>query len=112
MPVTQRRRGTMKNTNRTARTRREFLQSAAGFAALSPMLATRAKPHPPFVDGLCLAIAETDDNDFPASGLSGLIADVSSVSQVKTSDGSIRYTRTFEACLKSIVEARQRLRKL
>src|SRR5687768_11180529 len=94
--------------------RRDFLQTASMMAALYPLMNAQAKvqnqPRIPYVDGLCLAIPETEDTDFPASGLTALIADVSAVSQLKTTDGSIRYTRTYEACLRSIVEARQKLR--
>lgn len=95
--------------------RRDFLQLASTMATLSPLIKAQAreknKPRIPYVDGLCLSIPETEDADFPASGLTALIADVSAVSQLKTTDGSIRYTRTYEACLRSIVEARQKLRK-
>jgi membrane dipeptidase len=94
--------------------RRDFLQTASMMTALYPLMNAQAKaqnpPRMPYVDGLCLAIPETEDTDFPASGLTALIADVSAVSQLKTTDGSIRYTRTYEACLRSIVEARQKLR--
>jgi membrane dipeptidase len=106
----------MRRQNLLSPTRREFLQSAAGVAALATIDQTSARsakrPDMPFVDGLCLAIPETEDEDFRASGLTALVADVSAVSQLQTTDGSIRYTRTYEACLKSIVETRQKLRKL
>ncbi|MEW6130113.1 MAG: membrane dipeptidase [Acidobacteriota bacterium] len=94
--------------------RRSFIKNAAGVAALAPLGLTkpikRRKPDFPFVDGLCLAIPSTPDEDFAASGLSALIADVSQATQLKTTDGSIRYWRTFEACSSSIVQARQLLR--
>lgn len=97
-------------------TRRDFLQKASLMAALYPLgslqASGRRKPRLPYVDGLCISIPEAQDSDFPASGLSALIADVSAVSRLKTTDGSIRYTRTYEACLQSIVATRQRLRKL
>jgi microsomal dipeptidase-like Zn-dependent dipeptidase len=105
----------MRRQKLSSPTRREFLQSAAGVAIFAA--AERASTNPdkrpgiPFVDGLCLSIPETADADFAASGLTAVIADVSAVSQLKTTDGSIRYTRTYEACLQSIVEARQNLRK-
>jgi membrane dipeptidase len=94
-------------------TRREFLQSAPLFAAASPLIAAKPKPRNrpafPFVDGLCLSIPETADEDFAASGLAALIADVSQATQLKTPDGSIRYWRTFDACQRSINTARERL---
>jgi microsomal dipeptidase-like Zn-dependent dipeptidase len=97
-------------------TRRDFLQNASLLAALYPLKNLQAKepakPPIPFVDGLCISVPEAEDADFSASGLSALLADVSAVSQLKTTDGSIRYTRTYEACLRSIVEARKKLRKL
>jgi membrane dipeptidase len=97
-------------------TRRDFLQKASLMAALyplsSPQAKTASKPNIPYVDGLCISVPDSQDGDFPASGLSALIADISAVSQLKTTDGSIRYTRTYEACLQSIVETRQRLRRL
>jgi membrane dipeptidase len=96
-------------------TRRDFLQKASLMTALYPLgslrAKERAKPRIPFVDGLCISIPDAEDADFPASGLSALLADISAVSQLKTTDGSIRYTRTYEACLRSIVETRQKLRK-
>lgn len=95
--------------------RRDFLQKAS-LAALYPLVKAPAiessRPRLPYVDGLCISVGDSEDGDFPASGLSALIADISAVSQLKTTDGSIRYTRTYEACLQSIVETRQRLRKL
>jgi membrane dipeptidase len=95
--------------------RRDFLQKAS-LAALYPLVKVQAlernRPRLPYVDGLCISIPDAEDGDFPASGLSALIADISAVSQLKTTDGSIRYTRTYEACLQSIVETRQRLRRL
>lgn len=96
-------------------TRRDFLQKASLMATLYPLSSLQAKeqkrPHMPYVDGLCISIPDAEDGDFPASGLCALIADISAVSRLKTTDGSIRYTRTYEACLQSIVETRQKLRK-
>lgn len=98
---------------RFTHTRRQFLQ-AASLAALAPLLPVQAKdgkPDFPFVDGLCLEIPATDDADFAASGLTACIADVSAVERVPTSDGSIRYFRSFEACERSIRQAREELGK-
>lgn len=102
----------MRRENLSTLTRRAFLQSAS-LAALAPVGLAKTyrprKPDFPYVDGLCLSISETADQDFAASGLAALIADVSQATQLKTADGSIRYWRTFEACSKSILAARQSL---
>src|ERR1051325_2219878 len=94
-------------------TRRSFLKMASLLAlpAIVPRMKTDERPAIPYVDGLCLSIPSTADEDFRASGLAALIADVSAASQVKTPDGSLRFTRSFEACSRSIVEARQQLRQ-
>ena len=94
-------------------TRRSFLKSASclPMAALAAQVNTDRRPDMPYVDGLCLSIPSASDEDFRASGLTALITDVSAASQVKTTDGSLRFTRTFEACWHSIVEARQQLRQ-
>ncbi len=102
----------MRKEDLSGLTRRAFLQTAS-LAALAPVgLATthkRHRPDFPFVDGLCLSVPETTDEDFRASGLTAVIADVSQATQLKTADGSIRYWRTFEACSNSIRQARQSL---
>ena len=94
-------------------TRRSFLKMASLLAmpTMAAQMKTDQRPTIPYVDGLCLSIPSTADEDFRASGLAALIADVSAASQVKTDDGSLRFTRNFEACSRSIVEARQQLRR-
>src|ERR1051325_7357645 len=94
-------------------TRRSFLKMASLLAlpAIVPRMKTDERPAIPYVDGLCLSIPSTADEDFRASGLAALIADVSAAGQVKTSDGSLRFTRSFEACSRSIVAAREQLRQ-
>ena len=96
---------------RTAATRRAFLAQtlAAGAAAVVPWPAhgVAQKPGIPYVDGL--TFLSSDPADLERSGLAGLILDVSSVSQVKTEDGSIRYFRSFEACAKSMTAMRKAL---
>ncbi len=63
----------------------------------------------PYVDGLCFL--DTAEH-ISASGLSGMIADVSAGELIELSDGSRKYERTFTACSRSIVSARQYLRTL
>jgi membrane dipeptidase len=63
------------------------------------------------VDGLCVNIFRNPE-DIRASGLTGLVADVSGIEVVKSGDGSRRAQRSFAACLRSIVKARQELRKI
>lgn len=77
--------------------------AASGYAGLRG----RATPPYPYVDGLCALPA--DLADIGRSGLSAFLMDVSSVSQVETDDGSIRYHRSFEASARSLVATRRRL---
>ena len=79
--------------------------SLASLAPLLPVLANEGRPGLPYVDGLCLDIPATSEADFAASGLAACIADVSAVERVPTTDGSIRYFRSFEACQRSIAAA-------
>ncbi|MEJ7577041.1 MAG: membrane dipeptidase [Pyrinomonadaceae bacterium] len=95
----------------TSHSRRDFL-AASMVAAVAASITVKAKPKKtniPYVDGLCLNVLGKPD-DIRASGLTALIADVSDGAPVKLSDGSERYRRTFEACLRSIVATRQKLR--
>ena len=90
--------------------RREFLKiSAAALAATlaRPALALSARTPFPYVDGL--SFLSPDPEDVARSGLAAMILDVSSVSQVKTDDGSIRYFRSFEACAESMTAMRRAL---
>jgi membrane dipeptidase len=94
--------------------RRHFLKSTFVSAALAASAAALVKPKKtniPYVDGLCLDIFNKPE-DIGASGLTGLLADVSGGEVIKSSDGSQRFRRTFAACLRSIVTARQKLRKM
>lgn len=91
---------------RFTQTRRSFLQTIP----LSLLACAKTKAAPvqlqiPYVDGLCLNVPNTKAEDIAASGLTALIADVSAVSPLKTADGSIKYTRSFEACANSINQA-------
>ena len=91
-------------------TRREFLEHAAFVAAVAasqPWRAAAQRRAIPYVDGL--TFMASDPGDLAKSGLSALICDVSSVSQVKTDDGSIRYYRSFDACAKSMTAMRRTL---
>jgi membrane dipeptidase len=90
-------------------TRREFLKIglAATVAAAAPDVFAQTRPSIPYVDGL--SFLSPDPADVQRSGLSAFILDVSSVSQVKTDDGSIRYFRSFEACARSLTAMRRTL---
>ena len=91
-------------------TRRELLAGAAGLAAaavLNPRLANGQRRVIPYVDGL--SFMSPDPGDVARSGLTAFICDVSSVSQVKTDDGSMRFFRSFEACAKSMTAMRRML---
>jgi microsomal dipeptidase-like Zn-dependent dipeptidase len=91
----------------------EFTQTRRAFLATIPWLtmaaAQTSKPRIPFVDGLCLNVPAAKAEDLAASGLTALIADISVVSPLKTADGSIKYTRSYEGCAKSIAETAQKL---
>lgn len=94
--------------------RRDFFKTAslAGVVAASANAQTeRKKTKFPFVDGLCLSVIENPD-DIRASGLAALIADVSVVAQIPTTDGSPKYRRTFTETTRSIVKTRQALREI
>ena len=89
------------------------MRSAAAFGALAGGALAQAKPVKadfPFVDGLCLDVLENPE-DIRASGLSALLADVSAVAQVPTADGAPKWRRTFTETVRSIVAARQKLRR-
>ncbi len=93
----------------------EFTQTRREFLATIPLLTMAAaqplKPRIPFVDGLCLNVPAAKAEDLAASGLTALIADISVVSQLKTADGSVKYTRTYEACAQSIADTAQKLKE-
>ena len=92
--------------------RREFLQLSTA-ACLIPFTHAQAEPgvaeQPPFpyVDGL--SFLNSPAADFPASGLTAFICDVSSAERLKTDDGSVKYFRSFEACARSLTAARRTL---
>ena len=92
--------------------RRDFLQQAiaATVAAALPASITRAQERPaiPYVDGL--SFLSPDPGDVRKSGLTSFICDVSSVERLPTTDGSIKYFRSFEACAKSLTAMRRTLR--
>jgi membrane dipeptidase len=91
--------------------RRQFLGHSlalTGAAALgNRRTLARQRPAIPYVDGL--SFLGPDPADVARSGLSAFILDVSSVAQVKTEDGSIRYFRSFEACAQSMTTMRRTL---
>jgi membrane dipeptidase len=94
--------------------RRAFLACAgatATAAAVRPWsaLAQPASATPfPYVDGLTF-IRPTDYADVPRSGLSAFICDVSSGSVLKTGDGSLKFWRSFEPCVRSMTAMRRDL---
>ncbi len=63
----------------------------------------------PYVDGLTFLSAQP--SDLLESGLSALIFDCSQAQRVDTSDGSIKFVRSFEACQRSIIRTRRLLRE-
>ena len=77
-------------------------------AAMAPALSrVQERPSIPYVDGL--SFMTPDPADVGRSGLTAFLCDVSSVEQLKTTDGSIRYFRSFEACARSITSMRRNL---
>ena len=94
----------------TARSRRDFVKLAlasGAAAAMRPLTAHTQRPPIPYVDGL--SFLSPDVADVERSGLTAFILDVSSVAPLKTTDGSIRYFRSFEACAESMTAMRRRL---
>jgi membrane dipeptidase len=94
--------------------RRDFLACAgatAAAAAAGPWtaLARQAGTTPfPYVDGLTF-VHPGDYADVPHSGLSALIGDVSSGAVLKTEDGSLKFWRAFEPCVRSMTAMRRNL---
>ena len=92
-------------------TRRGFLKqvmASAAAAALSPAIAwAQDRPKIPYVDGL--SFLSPDPADVGRSGLSAFICDVSSAERLKTTDGSLKFYRSFEACAKSMTAMRRAL---
>jgi len=101
--------------------RRDFVASLGKSIAIAGLANTVSwaneptKPRFPYVDGLTLGFEIDEKNDgfadLPGSGLSAVVIDVSSGEQIKTTDGSIKFFRSFDACRRSIVEMRQKIRK-
>jgi microsomal dipeptidase-like Zn-dependent dipeptidase len=98
-------------TNEPTLSRRSFLAAAAatGAAALArpESLLGQALPPYPYVDGLCAL--PSDLSDIGRSGLSSFILDASSVAPVETEDGTVRYYRSFDASVQSLVAYRRSL---
>ena len=97
--------------------RRDFLKQAmaATAAAAVPVsvariersAAVQQRPSIPYVDGL--SFLSPDPQDVGRSGLTAFICDVSSVERLPTTDGSIKYFRSFEACARSLTAMRRTL---
>lgn len=91
-------------------TRREFLKQALAVSAIAAArahLGAAEKPRFPYVDGL--SFFSSDSADLERSGLSAFICDVSSAEQVKTTDGSVKFFRSFDACARSMTQMRRAL---
>ena len=92
-------------------TRREFLEQAVAIPALAAaapaLVRAQERPKIPYVDGL--SFLSPDPADVARSGLTAFICDVSAGEQVKTTDGSVKFYRSFEACARSITAMRRRL---
>jgi membrane dipeptidase len=83
-----------------------FLPEDEGQGAAPAAPPTREKAPFPYVDGLSFMGSPAD---LAASGLAAFISDVSSGEQLKTTDGSIKFFRSFEACARSMTAMRRRL---
>ncbi len=96
-------------------TRRSFLKTASLLAAYASLGAVRGNAQNrasfPYVDGLCTDILSSTPEEFRASGLAAVLADVSAAEEIKTEDGTLRFARTFESCARAIVAARQGIRQ-
>jgi membrane dipeptidase len=99
--------------------RRRFLQNLAGCGSLTALAGCAVNSSPVsllaesrkslgaknkrlFIDGL--SFVPEDALDVKASQLDSYIADISAIEEVKLSDGSVNYKRTYQACMKSIKE--------
>ncbi|MDQ3417863.1 MAG: dipeptidase [Acidobacteriota bacterium] len=97
--------------------RRHFLKQAmaataaaavpASIAGTGATASVQERPSLPYVDGL--SFLSPDAQDVGRSGLTSFICDVSSVERLPTTDGSIKYFRSFEACAKSLTAMRRTL---
>lgn len=91
-----------------------FIARTAAAAALaaawrfSPLAMQPARTPFPYVDGLTF-IRPTDHADVARSGLSAFICDVSSGAVLKTDDGSLKFWRSFEPCVRSMTAMRRDL---
>ena len=93
-------------------TRRVFLKqamAASAAAMIPPAIAWPAQQRPsiPYVDGL--SFLSPDPADIARSGLTAFICDVSSGERLATTDGSVKFYRSFEACARSITAMRREL---
>jgi membrane dipeptidase len=96
--------------------RRDFLKQTLAAPAIAAIAGGRTaaaravvKPPFPYVDGL--SFLSPDPADVAASGLTAFILDVSSGTQIKTEDGSVKFWRTFEKCAESITMTGRSLAK-
>lgn len=102
------------SSNTLSSSRRDFLKTAPLLTAIAASASAQTKlkkMRSPFIDGLCLDILEKPA-DIRASGLTALLADVSAVGRIPTSDGSLKWQRTFTETARLIVKTRQALRQI
>jgi membrane dipeptidase len=94
--------------------RREFFKAAAlsAFAAALTNGQTNLKKADfPFVDGLSLNLLEKPE-DIRASGLTGIVFDVSEGETIPDCDGAPKWARTFDATMRSITAASEKLKQI
>lgn len=89
--------------------RRRFIGASLA-ACAAPLLPSADQRKAPWIDGLSFLPGKA--SDLKESGLDAFILDCSAGELAKGPDGEQRYTRTYDACLKSITKTRRRLRKL
>ncbi|MCL2918972.1 membrane dipeptidase [Shewanella litorisediminis] len=95
-------------TNLHRRSLIKALGASALLSALPPGVLAAKALRPLYIDGLSFLPDSLDD--LAASGLSAFLCDISAIEEVKQEDGTLNYKRTYNACIKSIAEAGQRVR--
>lgn len=91
--------------------RRDFLKNVAGYSSLAALSACATQPaligqqnsrKRLYIDGL--SFVPQNHADVKAAQIDSYIADISAIEEVKRTDGSVNYKRTYNACMKSIKE--------
>ncbi|WP_394205203.1 membrane dipeptidase [Shewanella waksmanii] len=96
----------------TSISRRKILQAIAAGTLLanSPLCRAVANQHKPlYIDGL--SFLPDDLNDLARSKLEAYLCDISAIEAIKQDDGTTNYKRTYQACMKSITQALDRVRQ-